>query len=96
MFNKQPCTQHAFGASGAFLLGSTFVLSIIFDYKFELEYFLTPPSPSATTLQAMGLRDIQRKIRFGLVGFFHRPASTEKLNRIGIIHVFQRPSHHIA
>jgi hypothetical protein len=36
------------------------------------------------------------KIRFDLVGFFHRPASTQKLNRIEINHDFQRPNHHFA
>ncbi len=39
---KNHCCQHAFETSGAFLLGSIFVLSIIFDSKIELEYFLTP------------------------------------------------------
>jgi hypothetical protein len=74
----------------AFVVKQTFVLRINSSAK------NTALHQAAAPLLVMGLSDIERKIRFGLVGLFHRPASTQKLNRIEIIHVFQRPDHHIA
>jgi hypothetical protein len=56
----------------------------------------TPPftnPPNVTRKRPWGQPE---KLRFDLVGFFHRPASTEIFNRLEISHVLQRPDHHIA
>jgi hypothetical protein len=56
----------------------------------------TPPFTNPPNVTRKRPWESPEIIRFGLVGLFHRPASTEKLNRIEIIHVFQRPDHQIA
>jgi hypothetical protein len=56
----------------------------------------TPPFTNPPNVIRKRPWESPEKIRFDLVGFFHRPASTQKLNRIEINHDFQRPDHHFA
>jgi hypothetical protein len=57
----------------------------------------TPPftNPPNVTGQ-WALATTSEENRFGLLGFVHRPASTERLNRLEIYHFCQRPDHHFA
>jgi hypothetical protein len=79
------------------VLGLAVVLFIICGSKFELKYFLTPTFAKRNHVtRQWALATTREENRFGLFGFVHRPASTERLNRLEIYHVCQRPDHHFA
>jgi hypothetical protein len=94
--DRTPAPNSTYPKGGVSCSKDSFVVNqtLVFQIKF------CGKSPAlrvaAKRYPAMGLSDNQRKYRFGLVGLFHRPASSEKLNRIEIYHVCQRPDHHFA